>query len=312
MKLGKKIRQLKVIRLMVLGIKEIHFTKYKISLYAFLVILYGQIKKDHLIERARAMGFSFLLSIFPAIIFLFTLIPYIPIAHLDVHILASLKDLMPVSIYETIEHTIVEILQRPHGGLMSFGFLFAIYSATNGIMAMTNAFNKIYHTSDRRSFLQKLWRSVVIIFLLSLVMFIAIGLTVLLEIYMYKLPIDQRAQQWGLVLLKYFIIFMVFYLGLSLVYFIAPAIKKRFAFFSYGSFIATVLILLFTWGFSNYVNNFNSYNKVYGSIGALIGLMLWLYAVSLVILIGFEINTSIALTKDKHFRDKLEQIEKNA
>ena len=100
-------------------------------------------------------------------------------------------------------------------------------------------------------------------------------------------------------IVKIFILFLVVYFGISSVYYFAPVLHERWAFFSYGSFIASVVILLFTYLFGIYIDNFSSYNKVYGSIGAIIGFMLWLYCISIVLLIGFEINASIDMNRIK-------------
>jgi membrane protein len=286
-------------------LKRIHFTREKVNLYVFLVILQKETLRDNLIERARAMAFSFMLSMFPAIIFTFTLIPYIPIPNLNNQVMASLSSMLPLSMYQTVSGTILEILNIPHGGLMSFGFVFALYSATNGIMAMMEAFNQCYSSADRRSFFKKLMISFLIIFLLMVIIVIAVGVTVLLELYLHYLPGGQRVDAIVLVLAKYMVVFLIFYFGISMIYFIAPAVHKRWSFFSHGSFIATLMVLGFTLAFSYYVNNFNSYNKVYGSIGALIGLMLWYNMISLMLLIGFEINACIEMAGKEYYKKKI-------
>jgi membrane protein len=285
-------------------LKRIHFTKKNVNLYIFLVLLQKETIRDSLIERARAMAFSFMLAMFPAIIFMFTLIPYIPIPDMANQVMASIKDILPFSIYQTVSGTILEILNIPHGGLMSFGFLFAWYSATNGVMAMMEAFNQCYSSADRRSFIKKLLISFLIIVLLIIIIVIAIGFSVLLELYLHYLPVDQRVNELGLVVTKYILVFLIFYIAISMIYYIAPAVHKRWSFFSHGSFIATLMVLGFTFLFSFYVDNFNSYNKVYGSIGALIGLMLWFNMVSLMLLIGFEINACIEVAQKEYYKNK--------
>ncbi|HVD98106.1 MAG TPA: YihY/virulence factor BrkB family protein [Cytophagaceae bacterium] len=286
-------------------LKEIHFTKKKVNMYVFLVILQKELIRDGIMERARAMAFSFMLSMFPAIIFTFTLIPYIPIQGLKDQVMDSLSDVLPQSMYQTVSGTIYEILNIPHGGLMSFGFVFAMYSATNGIMAMMNAFNQCYSSSDRRTFVKKLMISFLVIILLTVIVVIAIGITVLLEIYLHYLPDHQLTDTLALVIGKYVVVFLIFYIGISMIYYIAPAVHKRWSFFSHGSFIATIMILAFTMVFSYYVDHFNSYNKVYGSIGALIGLMLWFNMISLMLLIGYEINACIEVAEKDYYRKTL-------
>jgi membrane protein len=286
-------------------LKGRHFTKRKVNLYIFFVILLREIKRDSLVERAKSMAFSFMLSMFPSIICVFTLIPYIPIPDLNKQIMEQLNGMLPTSIYTMINDTIFEIVSIPHGGLLSFGFAMAIYSATNGIMAMKEAFQRCYSTSDRRPFWKKLLMSLMLIFLLGLIILVIAAIIIFLEIYIHKLPLNAGLSAFGLIFLKYALVFLLFYLGISVIYYIAPAVQQRWNFFSHGSFIATLLIGGFTYAFTFYVNNFNSYNKVYGSIGALIGLMLWFYATSLMLLIGFEINACIDIAHKEYYRKKL-------
>ena len=264
-------------------------------MYVFMVLLQKETMRDNLIARARGMAFSFMLSMFPAIIFTFTLIPYIPIPDLKDQVMDSLGDVLPQSMYETVSGTILEILNIPHGGLMSFGFVFALYSATNGIMAMMEAFNSCYSSTDNRTFIKKMMISFLIIILLIIIVIVAIGITVFLSLY---LPGDKQVLTFA----KYLIVYLIFYFGISIIYYIAPAVHERWNFFSHGSFIATMMVLVFTIVFSYYVDNFNSYNKVYGSIGALIGLMLWFNMMSLMLLIGFEINACIEMAGKDYYK----------
>jgi len=305
-RIPKKVTKSKFFKVYTDFLKRIHFTRNKVNLYLFLLILQKKTLRDNLSERGRSMAFSFLMSMFPAIIFTFTLIPYIPVEGLNSEIMKSLSNVLPSSIYESASGTILEILQIPRGGLMSFGFVFAMYYATNGIMAMIGAFNRCYSSSDRRSFVKILMTSILIILLLTVIILIAIAITIFLELYIHYLPGDHKMIDIWLMIAKYIVVFLIFYLGISMIYYVAPAVQKRWDFFSYGSFIATVMIIGFTLLFSYYVDNFNSYNKVYGSIGALIGLMLWFNIVSLMLLIGFEINACIEISQKDYYKKKLE------
>jgi membrane protein len=285
-------------------LKKVHFTRKRINLYVFLLILIKEISKDNLIERSRGMAYSFLLSIFPAVIFVFTLIPYFPIPELPSRVMESLGNVLPQSVYETVSSTIMEIISIPKGGLMSFGFLFAMYSATNGIMAMMHAFNQCYSSADKRSFIKRLMISLSVILLLTIIIVLAIGVSLLLKYILYTLPLISALQSLGLSVAQYAIIFMIFYVAISSIYYLVPAVQKRWSFFTHGSFIATVMLMIFTVLFSFYIDNFNSYNKIYGSIGALIGLMIWFQMVSLTLLVGFEINACIEMAGKEYYKKK--------
>jgi membrane protein len=262
-------------------------------------------KSDSLVERAKSMAFSFLLSMFPSIICIFTLIPYIPIPNLDELIMEQLNGVLPDSIFNMISDTIKEIVSIPRGGLLSFGFIMAIYSATNGVMAMKEAFQQCYSTSDRRSFIKKIAMSIFLLVLLAIVILAFLALILFIELYIHQLPLNEQVHTQGLVVLKYILVVLLIYVVISIIYYITPAVKQRWSFFNHGSLVATLLIGGFTFLFSYYVDNFNSYNKVYGSIGALIGLMLWFYATSLMLLLGFEINACMDLAHKEYYRKKL-------
>jgi membrane protein len=287
---------------------KVYFTRDKIHLPRFITIFIRQLKKDSIQERAASMAFSFTLSIFPFIIFLFTLIPYIPIPDLNKNIMDFLRGIMPYSIYEATASTISDIINIPHGGLLSFGFIFALFTATNGVGAMISAFNKCYRTAEHRGFIKRMWVSMYLVFFISFTLLISIGLSIMSKIYLDYIESsmsihDETIEFYGVVLLKYITLFAIFFITISLIYYIAPTVTVRWSFFSPGSFAASLLGILFTLGFSFYIENFNSYNKVYGSIGAFIGVMVWLYAISIVLLIGFEINASIDQIKHEMKRN---------
>jgi len=276
-------------------LKSIHLTKYEISLFHFLQILITKLQKDHVMEMSRSMAYSFVLSIFPAIIFLFTLIPYIPIDHLDGLILQNLEQVLPRGIYEVAQSTIYDIVARPQTGLLSFGFLFTLYASVNGIVAMINVFNKCYKTHDNRSFIRLIAISVQILFLLFFCVVSSITLQIVVEMIFNKISFYEQGQIIFLSIIRYLLPYLLFLISFSLIYSLAPAITHPWKFFSLGSLIAAFLAVSFSVIFILYFNNFSSYNKVYGSIGALIGLMLWIYFMSLIVLLGFEINATLEI-----------------
>ncbi len=276
-------------------LSSIHLTKYEISLLDFLQTLFRKMEKDHVMEMSRSMAYSFILSIFPAIIFLFTLIPYIPIEHLDVAILKNLEQVLPLGIYEVAQSTIYDIVARPQTGLLSFGFLFTLYASINGIAAMITVFNKCYRTHDNRSFIRRIAISVQILFLLLFCVVVSIALQIIVEMIFNEISFYEQGQIIFLSIIRYLLPYLLFLMSFSLIYSLAPAITHPWKFFSLGSLIAAFLAVSFSIVFILYFNNFSSYNKVYGSIGALIGLMLWIYFMSLIVLLGFEINATLEI-----------------
>lgn len=269
----------------------------KISLSVVLRILFRKIQKDELDARANAVAFNLTLSVFPALIFVFTLIPYIPIDNLDKQIMDLLGQVLPKGIYTEASATIQDIVSRPRGNLLSIGFILTLYVSTNGVISLMDAFNRSYYTGEQRSFIKKRLVATLITFLLAFVLFLAIVMLIIGNIVL-NLLIDYRLltdalSYYSISILQYFTVFFVFFTAISCIYYLAPTITRRWTFFSTGSIIAAILCILVTHVFSFYISNFASYNRLYGSIGTLIGLMLWFYLLSFILILGFEINASM-------------------
>ena len=259
------------------------------------------IQKSSLTTRASSLAFRFFLALFPSIIFLFALIPYIPIENFHTELLDLIKSVLPDNAYELSISTIDELISDKNDSLLSFGFLFALYLASDGVNSMISAFNESYHITEKGSFIETRLRSLFVLFLLTSLMIIAIGLTVFSSTFTNYLIshdfISSSFWVYALTIFKFIIILLLFFLGISSIYYFGSAKTNKFRFISAGSTLATLLSILLSVGFAYYVNNFSNYNKIYGSIGTLMVIMLWLYFNSLVLLIGFELNASILHAK---------------
>ena len=266
---------------------------------------YKEIKQDGVVTRASSIAFFFILSVFPGLIFLFTLIPFIPLKNFQTNLLLTIKDLINnEGAYQIIRTTINDIVAIPHSGLLSIGFLLSIYSAMSGVKAMITAFNKSYeHTFHRRNIFQTNWTALKLTLLISVMLIVSLVLIIaqraLFDWLFSALHVKSVSVKNVVAVIHYLIIVALLFFTLSSLYYFGPAVKKKFKFISAGSTVATVLFILTSWGFSYFVNNFGAYNKLYGSIGSIIVIMLWIYFNAIVILIGFELNASIALSKNK-------------
>lgn len=260
------------------------------------------IQKNSLTTRASSLAFRFFLALFPSIIFLFALIPYIPIDNFQEQLLMLIKSVLPENAYELTNSTINDLITDKSDGLLSFGFLFALYLASNGINSMIIAFNNSYHALKKASFIEIRLRSLLLLTIITLLMITAIGLIVfsgvLTDYLIAHNYISGGYSIYALKILKFFVLLSVFFLGISSIYYFGNIRNNKFRFISAGSTLATLLSILLSTGFAYYVNNFAAYNKVYGSIGTLIVIMLWLYFNSLVLLVGFELNASISHAKE--------------
>ncbi len=253
--------------------------------------------KEDLNIRATSLSFQFFLALFPTVLFLFTLIAYIPIRGFKTRLIKELDIFLPDNTYKAVAQTIHDILNQQHGGLLSFGFLLAIYFASNGFHTLINTFNRRLPRKKRRNWIQNRGVAVELTVLFSLFfitgVFLIFGMTQM-QIFMVKHHWASKA------FLKYFFLFFDYliwsglvFICVSTIYYLAPANVSKWKFVSAGSVLASVLSLITTFSFSLYVNNFNSYNKIYGSIGAIIALMILIYINTLSIIVGFELNASI-------------------
>ncbi len=265
------------------------------------------IQRGSIVTRAQALAFSFFLALFPAIIFLFSLIPYIPVANLQNEILKLIQDVLPENAYKTVRSTIVDIIQIQRGGLLSVGFIMALYFTTNGFMTMMRGFNSSYHVVESRTPFQQRKVAIVLTFILTILVIVCTTLIIFSEVstkYLVTHSILKSKTQVILIMLgKWTVVLALFFFAISFLYYYAPAVKKTYRFISAGSTFATLLAILVSTGFAYFVNHFGQYNKIYGSIGTLIVIMLWIYFNSLILILGFELNASIDNAKKKVRRE---------
>ncbi|GGD74861.1 hypothetical protein GCM10011514_43590 [Emticicia aquatilis] len=278
-------------------LQSIYLWDTTVSLYHVLKILWKKIITFDIDQRAASVSYSFLLAVFPGVIFLFTLIPFVPIENLDVLIMNFLRDAMPRGIYENTSNTIQDIVSRRRSDVLSFGFFFTVFAATNGMMALMRAFNMALQVREKRSYLKARFIALfltllLIVVLISAILVLIVG-TIIIDFLFSKGLLNENFNFYLLQIVRYGGIFLIFYLGICAIYYFAPAVHKRLRFFNFGALISSVLGILVTNLFSFYLANFNSYNKLYGSIGTLIALMVWIYLIALILILGFEINISV-------------------
>ncbi len=273
---------------------SIHLRKKKVSIYRILENLVRNIFKDDIPHKASSVAFNFTLAVFPAIIFLFTLLPYFPIPNLEVEIRELLKEF---ALLEQVNQTIVDVLNKPRGDLLSFSVVFSLILSTNGMLELAATFNRIYRTIDRRSYWYSRLLAMLLTFILAISLFVAILLfTVGNTIIQFMVDngfIQENFIYYLLIVLKLVILFLLFLFVIACIYYFAPALHNKWKFISIGGVVATLLTILVSYFFSYYISNFGTYNKIYGSIGAMIALMIWIYLISIILLIGYEINASI-------------------
>lgn len=302
-RLKKHILNTPAYRIAVSRLDKKRLKGHDVSFLTVLDVFFKKIKQDDVDLRAYGVAFNFLLSVFPALIFFFTLIPYIPIQELDNRIILFMAQILPQGIWEDSLPTIHDIVSRPRAQLLSFGFVFTIYASSNGMVVLMQAFNRCYKTRESRGYFQKRATAILLTIMLGIVLIFAIGFLIVGQLVIDSLRnqglFNAALSIYSIALIRYLVVFLVFFLTISFIYYIAPAVQVRWRFITLGSVVAASLCIIVTQLFSYFLNNFASYNRLYGSIGTLIGLMLWFYLLSLILLIGFEINASIDVAKTK-------------
>jgi membrane protein len=294
-----------------------------VPIYNIILFIYKEMMRDNITTRANSVAFSLFLAIFPFIIFLFTLLP---ILFQPADFASFLQNILPASENITQSSSYIDILREylegalPNNanryllgiiegivgikreGLLSLGFILAIFFASSGMLTIMSGFDKGYEqTFKTRSYLKKRLVALLLTILLSILFIVSFFLLIIGNIILAY--VSERlgladSSVWIISIFKAVAAFLLLYLGITIIYRYGPSLKKRIRLINPGSILATVLSILTSVGFSYFVNNFGRYNELYGSIGALIVIMLWLQFNAFVILIGYELNASIAVNRD--------------
>ena len=262
----------------------------------FLKELYRETVDDDVLNGAAALGFYLMLAIFPAMIFVLAVIPYLPIANVDQAIMHLLRQTLPASAADMFAGVVQKVTREQRGGLLSFGLLAALWATSTGMYAIMQQLNITYDVDEGRGFLRA--RLVAIALSLLFVVLVLGGFSLIV--------LGGQIQAWlgsrfgfGDALLAFFIVsrWVIILAGLllafSLIYYLAPNVEQKFKFITAGSVVGVVVLLVASLAFAWYTQSFGHYDATYGSVGAVIVLMMWLYIAGLAILFGSEINAII-------------------
>jgi membrane protein len=268
-------------------------------LHAVGKFFFNQVKKVGLQDRARSISFSFITAIPAAAIFICTLIPYLPVSkQIEHQLLLVTKDITPnQNTYVLVSQFLSDFLDKPRVGLLSFGFLLALFYSSNAMIGIMRSFNKSLIYNTKKNALETRWMAIKLTLLVLLIVVGSVLILVtqaeLLRTFLKWMHIANHSSRWVFRTLRWVVIIPLFYFAIACIYKYGPSVSKRWSLFSPGTLLATCLTILTTLLFSYWVNRFGSYNKVYGSIGTIMILMLLIYFNSLVLLIGYELNVSI-------------------
>jgi membrane protein len=268
-----------------------------IPLYDVLIFFWKSIVEGSITTRASAIAFSFFIALFPALIFILTLIPYINIPNFQDELFLLIQNVLPESAFDLLDETIQYILNEKKGDLLSLGFFMALIFSTNGLASMMSAFDASLHSFQRRTWLGQRLVAIMLLFIISILLTVTIAMIVGGQFAInYLAENDLLRDNFSYYLLtfgKWIVIVALLFFTYSFFYYFAPAKKTKWRFISAGGTLATGLSIPTILGFGYYIANFNQYNELYGSIGTILVVLFLFYLMSLILLIGFELNASI-------------------
>lgn len=307
-----------------------------VPIFDVIIFVINELKRNDLFTRANSIAFSFFLALFPAIIVLFTLIPFISqyilsnFYQITVEEFINIMELQITSMLPSVEdsdgvaqgigaylvETIKQLATQTNYGLLSFGFVLAAFFASNGMISMIRGFEKAHIDGFReRSIIQTYGIALLLTFFLGFlaiasIIFIVIGERIIFWVGGYTEIEEVRT--FGLFLIRWVAIVALVYLAIGFLYRYGAALNRKILIFSPGTTVATVLSIIVSIAFSFYVNTYGSYNRLYGPIGAIMALMLLIQLNALALLIGFELNASIASNLDLKEKLRIQQEQEEA
>nr|WP_294908978.1 YihY/virulence factor BrkB family protein [uncultured Lacibacter sp.] len=318
MKFEELIFRLPVIRMVIRFSKRFRPIGFEgISLYEVSRFFVQQIKKGSLNQRAAAISFNFIMALPPACIFLFSLVPLFPIADQFYNEVNSfVREITPnEATRDAVENFLADFFKRPKNSLLSIGFLTSLYFSSNAVLGIIHSFNQSVHEKESKVFFAYRWKAIRLTFVIILIFIASILLLItqgaLFNWLLLLLKIDSVFIKWLIIIVRWVVIVGLFFYSIAFIYRHAPSVEKKWKLISPGSIVASALIILFTFLFSFWINNFAAYT-IYGSIGTILILMIFVNFISLVLLIGFELNLSIKLLKrqsDKRLNEEMSGVE---
>ncbi len=291
-----------IVRRLLLKCHRIDLPIQNLTLYDLLKLYVFGIINGTFSTRAGSIAFSFFLAIFPFLLFILNLIPFITfIDDFQERLLAFIEKALPPGTAPYFTQIFMDIAQNQRAGLLSFVFLFSIFLMANGVNSIFTGFEFSYHTKNNRSIVRQYLVAVGVAIIIAFLLLTAVVATIV------STYLTQNLKDIGLLgdnfiwieIGNFIVLILVLLVGISILYYFGTKEGKQTRFFSVGSIFTTIMILLTTYLFSLYIENFASYNKLYGSIGTLIILMVYIWLNSNILLLGFELNGTIYQLKQK-------------
>lgn len=266
-----------------------------LTLYELLELYIYGIVRGAFSYRAGSIAFSFFMALFPFALFILNLIPYIPLENFQQDFLQFVEDSVPPNTYGAIELILIDIMNNSYKSLISTGVIMSVFLMANGVNAIIGGFESSYHITNSRNFIRQYIVAVSLSILLSLIMIFSVAVYLTIEILMQVTEIPLLGNIARSVFVTSMILVVV-----SILYKFGTKETKSMAFISYGSVFTTILVALTSYGFGVYVLRFAKYNELYGSIGTLLVVMIYIWINCMILLLGFDLNATILKLKSKN------------
>ena len=266
------------------------------TLYDLLEMYTSGIIKGALTSRAGSIAFSFFIALFPFALFVLTLIPFVPIEGFQEDFMSFIFKVMPSDeASDAVAHVLADIANNKYGGLLSFGFILSIFLMTNGVNAILSGFEYTYHDIQTRTVIRQYMVSLAISLILSFLLLLTVGLIIAIEFVIRSLEEQGLVRDASLWLsgVQFLILIGLLVVSISLLYYFGTREGRKISFFSPGTILTIVLFIFNFLIFRFYLEKFAQYNQLYGSIGTVLVIMLFIWLNSIILLLGFELNTSL-------------------
>jgi len=278
-----------------------------LSIYDLVLFLLRSFKEGNYSIRAAAISFNLILAIFPLLLVILALIPYLPIDGFQASVLAELIGVVPSDMRPFLVPTLEDLVLQKHYFVLSIGFVLTVYYASNSINTILSSFNSSFQIELKRHPIKQRLIALSLSLVWALLSLGAIVLIILgeelIQLINNSLSLDHTAAYYLGHGIKWIIVFFMLILGITVLYNFGNPEVKKFKFVSAGSSLAALVIILASIGFIAYATNFGNYNELYGSLGSLIVLLVWVNLCSRILLIGFELTTKIGQIKKQNTHD---------
>ena len=269
------------------------------SFYDLIEMYTAGIVKGALSSRAGSIAFSFFMALFPFLLFILNLIAFIPIANFDAVLFDFIELLLPQESQGFFTDIFTDIRQKQRTGLLSSVFILSIFLTANGVSSIFSSFEGSYHVDLSRSFIRQYLYSMMVGVLLAVLLLVGLAALIFFEIFIFKnldelIPSTVNWIRMG----QLFFYTILIYVSVAILYYFGTIEGKKNRFFSPGALMTCLLILMTTYLFGIYIENFSTYNQLYGSIGALLIFLFYIWLNSSVLLLGFELNATLNRLKN--------------